>query len=1058
MIKNENVFLERYHKLNEQQRLAVDTIYGPVMVIAGPGTGKTEILSMRIANLLRSEAQVKPYEILCLTYTEEGSVAMRKRLLQIIGEDAHRVNIYTFHGFCNSIIQTNAAYFGLRELQPVSDLERTEILHGVLEDLEEGNVLRKLKGQIFYDARNLHALFELMKAEGWTVEAVEGAVNAYLASLPEREEYIYKKNGKGYQKGDLKQSKIDEETRKMQRTLAAARLFPDYQRRMAAAGRYDFSDMILWVLEAFKANEDFLRNYQERFQFVLVDEFQDTSGSQSELLALLMDFWDSPNLFIVGDDDQSIFEFQGARLQNIIDVYNRYHSEEPDMGIRVIVLKDNYRSSQPILDKSVKLINHNQQRLIAKLQHLQLDKNIVAAHERFRNGEHVGPLVKAYYNVLHEEADIVLQIEELQRKGVDLKDVAVLYSQHKQASNIISLLERKGIPYWVKRPVNILELPMIQHILDIFRYIEAEQRKSFSGEDYLFQLMHVPFFGIAPSDIATISLQMQQKEAKYKNFRLMLVDGLELAALDLTTVKELHRLGTAIESWLHTAKSLTIPMLLEKIVYDAGILAYFIKGNNQVWDMQVLNTFFSFVVEECSRQPRLTITGFLKIIEDMQSENIPLPVQKVVRQENGVRFYTAFGAKGHEFEYVFLIGCTKNYWESKKGNNAGFLLPDTITRTDESEESSGSEEVMRRVFFVALTRAKKYLQVSYALKDNAGKDLEASQFVGEIGIEEQQAAEKSISSVDEAALMEHLVWAFTPPPPVNIVLARKELLDKRLESFALSASTLNSYMKCPVAFYYDNVLRVPAAKSDALAFGISVHYALEHLFKKMQEHPEKIFPSKEEMIASFDRMMWREQDAFTELQYKRRKELGEKILTEYYDHYIHTFNKTVSIERSFKNIQVAGVPVKGKLDKIEFEGTDCIVVDYKTGNPEYSKKKELLPPNNNDPDGGNYWRQMVFYKILLEASPDARTRGWKMTRGLFDYIEKDERKNEYVRYVVPISPDDVALVTAQIRDTYHRIMNHEFDKGCGKEDCVWCNFVKSHELVKPVREDTLIEL
>src|SRR3954466_15901028 len=110
MVINEDLFLERYNKLNERQREAVDTIYGAVMVIAGPGTGKTEVLAMRIANLLRSEAQVKPFEILCLTFTDEGTIAMRRRLLQIIGEDAHRVHIYTFHGFCNQVIQSNPEY------------------------------------------------------------------------------------------------------------------------------------------------------------------------------------------------------------------------------------------------------------------------------------------------------------------------------------------------------------------------------------------------------------------------------------------------------------------------------------------------------------------------------------------------------------------------------------------------------------------------------------------------------------------------------------------------------------------------------------------------------------------------------------------------------------------------------------------------------------------------------------------------------------------------------------------------------------------------------------
>ncbi len=1049
MIKNERLFLDRYQKLNEQQRLAVDTTEGPVMVIAGPGTGKTEILSMRIANLLRSEAQVQPYEILCLTYTDEGSVAMRKRLLQVIGEDAHRVHIFTFHAFCNSLIQSNAEYFGLRDLQPVSDLERAEILHNILEELPEGNILRRLKGNIYYDAQNLHSLFDLMKTEDWQPAQVAQAIHAYIASLPEREAFIYKRaNSKqGIKAGDVKQKDVDKETARMERTLAAAKLFPVYQARMQALGRYDFSDMILWVLQAFKENEDFLRNYQERFQYVLVDEFQDTSGSQSELLTLLMDFWNSPNIFIVGDDDQSIFEFQGARLKNIVDFYNRY---QPD--IKVIVLKENYRSSQEILDKATQLINHNQERLIVKLQELALDKNIRSAHPRFTTELPVKPVLKAYHNILHEEADIVQQIEILQQQGVDLSNVAILYSQHKQAGNIIDLMERKGIPYWVKRPVNVLDLPMIQQLIHMLKYIEAEQKKPFSGEMYLFELLHVPQLGISPVDLAHLSLYKQEKDSKHKYWRFLLLDSLHLMAMDLESSPALIRVGMAIEDWIHQARNLTIPMLLEKILYDTGLMANILKGDNQVWEMQVLHTFFNFAKEECARQPRINISGFLRIIDDMQIEGLSVPVQKVIRQENGVRFYTAFSAKGHEFEYVFLIGLTKNFWEKKRGSSRGFQLPDTLTRTGDSEEHSAAEEVMRRVFFVALTRAKKYLQLSYALKDNAGKDLEASQFVDELGAAEKQVAEQTLSYVSTEEVMDYLHWAFVPVPPVQITLAKKELLESRLERFVMSASALNKYLKCPIAFYYETILQVPVAKNDAMAFGTAIHYALEKLFKKMIDNPAKQFPGKEEMIQDFEKMLWRHEDAFTEIQYKRRKELGAKILTEYYEHYIGNFNKVVVIERMLSNMEVAGVPVKGKLDKIEFEGNECTVVDYKTGNPEYSKKKELLPPSDSHPHGGDYWRQMVFYRLLLDNNPYAQAQHWHMKAGLFDYIEKNDA-GDFVRYFVPITPADLLTVTEQIKDADKRIRNQEFDRGCNEPDCTWCNFVKTHELVKPVSDE-----
>jgi len=1044
-MQNEAAFLRRYEQLNPQQREAVDAVYGPVMVIAGPGTGKTEVLAMRIANLLRSEAQVKPYEILCLTFTDEATLAMRRRLLEIIGEDAHQVHIFTFHAFCNQIIQRNPEYFGMRDLSPISDLERMDLLYGLIEGLPEGHLLRRLKGDIYYDAKNLSALFDLMKSEDWSAQYVSDAIDAYLADLPNRDAYRYKRANaaRGIEIGSLKTEDIRRETERMERTRAAALLFPEYQQRMKQAGRYDFHDMILWVINAFREHPGFLQINQERFQFILVDEFQDTSGAQSELLTQLSSYWEDPNLFIVGDDDQSIFEFQGARLQNIIDFYEKYRDT-----IKVIVLKENYRSAQVILDKATASIQNNRQRLIYQLQHLQLDKQIVSANGRFREEAPVSPVIRTYFNQLHEEAHIVAEIEALQNAGVALNNVAVLYAQHKQAANIISLLEKKGIPYWVKRPVNVLDLPLTAQVLNILKYLSLESTRSFSGEELLFRLMHTPFFGIRPLDVATLSIYLQQKEKKHVYWRYLLQDSLLLRTMNLETADALVRLGQNIEYWIHALSSLTLPMLLEHILYEGGIVAALLKGNNYVWDMQVLQTFFDFVKEECAKRPRMTIAELLQMTEQMNREGIPLSIQKVVRRENGVRFYTAFSAKGHEFEHVFLLGVSKPFWEGKSGGNRGFALPDTLTRElPAEEERSNTEEVARRLFYVAVTRAKKHLYVSFPQRDNREKELEPSRYIDEVSLPH----ERTMVALEDTSIVAHLVGSFLPDPPVLTQLAKEELIARRLEDFVLSVSAMNKYLSCPLSFYYEYILRVPAARSDALAFGVAVHYALEQLFKKMYVHPQKTFPSKEELFRWFQYALRREESAFTEQQYARRRELGIQVLGEYYDHYIHSFNKSMIAEYNISQVVMDGVPLKGKLDKITFEGADCTVTDYKTGSPDYATRYQLSGPTDAHPDGGDYWRQMVFYRILLEHFPPARD--WKMTRGIFDFIEKN-KKSEFVRYTVPIDDNSVRIVRQQIRDVYAKIMNREFDTGCGKEDCTWCRFARQYELVRPPKAET----
>ncbi|MCA9386391.1 ATP-dependent helicase, partial [Candidatus Dojkabacteria bacterium] len=204
---------------------------------------------------------------------------------------------------------------------------------------------------------------------------ISNRIDEYLADLPNRREYIYQVSRGTFIKGALKQAKYDEEVSRMEMLRSAAELYPRFGRALQEARRYDYDDMILWVIRAFEENEALLRTYQEQYLYFLVDEFQDTNGAQNEILNFLTAYWDNPNLFIVGDDDQSIYEFQGARLKNLTDFYDRYREH-----LQLVVLKNNYRSSQKILDSSRELIRRNERRIINNLEELGLEKNLTASN------------------------------------------------------------------------------------------------------------------------------------------------------------------------------------------------------------------------------------------------------------------------------------------------------------------------------------------------------------------------------------------------------------------------------------------------------------------------------------------------------------------------------------------------------------------------------------------------------------------------------------------------------------------------------------------------------
>ncbi|MBL4576967.1 MAG: ATP-dependent helicase, partial [Flavobacteriales bacterium] len=493
----DEAFDRELDKLNPAQREAVDHIEGPVLVVAGPGTGKTHLLAARIGQILKT-TDAQPYNILCLTYTDAGTIAMRQRLLDFIGPIAYRVNIYTFHAFCNDIIQSYPDYFGNRDLEPISELETVDLLMDMIDGLEASNPIKRKKGKIYFEVARLKDLFRKMKEESWTSDFIVKCIDDYLEDLPLRDEYIYKRaNSKqGIKVGDVKQKAVDKEAEKMKVLRAAAQLFPTFLSEMQKASRYDYNDMIIWVLNAFRNDDEFLRIQQEKYHYFLVDEFQDTNGAQSDLLNYLIDFWDKPNVFAVGDDDQSIYEFQGARMKNIMDFYRRYKEE-----IKVIVMEENYRSSQHILDASKTLIDNNQERLIKQIDNLT--KTLVARNETL-SGSSVKPAILSYYNVRHEEAGIVDKLSALKDAGVPLNEIAVIYRNHKQAAAIINLVEKKGIPYSVVKRIDILELPMINNLLTLLTYLSLESKKPHAGEHLLFEIMHYSFFTIDAHDAARL--------------------------------------------------------------------------------------------------------------------------------------------------------------------------------------------------------------------------------------------------------------------------------------------------------------------------------------------------------------------------------------------------------------------------------------------------------------------------------------------------------------------------------------------------------------------------
>lgn len=1034
----ENIFDKEYASLNEAQKEAVDTTEGPVMVIAGPGTGKTQILAIRIGKIL-IDTDTRPENILCMTYTDSGAIAMRKRLIKMIGPDAYKVNIHTYHSFCNQVIQDNLSHFDKNSMDPISELESIALVRELIDQFKKGNPLKRYRGDVYYEAQNLLYFFSIMKREGWTSNLIKEGIDRYLESIPSREEFVYKRKYKQFNAGDLKEDKINEVRNKMARLAAATEEFDKYQKKMIDRNRYDFDDMINWVIKAFEEKRELLAQYQEQFQYVLVDEYQDTSGTQNKLVELLISYWDEPNLFVVGDDDQSIFRFQGASVDNMLRFLQKYPN------IKTIMLTENYRSIQPILDISKSLIDANNERLI---KHIEGLSKILSAGKKELQGITQFPVIKAYQTPREEMIGITQSIETLIHNGIEPKRIAVIYRENKYGEEIAEFLQCKKINYFSKRNLDLLSLPLIKKIILFFEYLDAEMDMPFSGDEMLFEILHFDWFGIQPLEIAKLSIENYERLYKKEGagFRRIIEEKTNKVAGSLfekNISDELAQTGRLIESIIGSINNITLQQLLENIIREAGLLGVIMRAQDHHWQLQVLTAFFDFMKNETKKDHTLDLRRFVKVIKMMKAEEIKLPIVQVGGNEKGVNLLTAHGSKGLEYEYVFFAGCNANYWEQKKANNRGYTLPDTLFLSNVEVDKN---EELRRLFYVALTRAEKYLTISYARFKEDGKEMEASMFIEELK-SNHPFQEEQVALNEETLTTFNLVRLLSNHEPV-IDKMESDIIDKALDKFTMNVTALNNYLNCPLEFYYRNLIRIPSPKNETLEFGSAIHHALEMMFNRMKAHANKEFPKKETIVDDFISYMYRHRESFTKEEFERRMEYGKEVLEQYYDKRINNLNKIVSVERNIRNVMVDGVPLKGKIDKMEFDGHFVNVVDYKTGNPDNASKK-LQNPIIDPPNGGDYWRQAVFYKILIDNNEQGK---YQVRSTEFDFIEPNGKK-EIKSQKVEITKEDTELVRAQIVSVWEKIQQREFYKGCGKEDCHWCNFVKTNKLEVAETED-----
>jgi DNA helicase-2/ATP-dependent DNA helicase PcrA len=638
------------------------------------------------------------------------------------------------------------------------------------------------------------------------------------------------------------------------------------------------------------------------------------------------------------------------------------------------------------------------------------------------------------------------QVQALVAQGVACGNIGIIYKENKYGEELATYLRQLKLPVYSKRSLNILELPLARKLILTLRYLVAEHDVPYSGDEMLFEILHFDWWQVPPMEIARLSLEVAERGSAGQrgSIRQALAERSDAPPKDLFNTgihPGLRQASVVLESLIAALPNTTLLELTEKLIRETGVLARILRSENKHGQLQVLTGLFDFIREEARRRPLMRPEGLVGLLDLMIKENIRLPMVQVSGNDKGINLMTVHGSKGLEFEYVFVAGCNAGFWETKRGPNKEYKLPDTLFNA----ATSGSDlEELRRLFYVALTRAEQHLILSYTQFKDDGKEMEPSLFIAEIIDKNKLPVETQLVDTEVASEFTSLFFAAGAP---EIERMEEEVIGRTLERFVMNVTALNNYLNCPLEFYFRNLIRIPAPKNEATEFGSAVHHALERLFRKMQDSGTETFPTKEEFIADFEWYMHRHRESFTREQFERRMEYGREVLPNYYLRRIAGFNKIVAIERNLRHIVVDGIPLKGKLDKLEFNGHDVNVVDYKTGDPAKAIPR-TKPPTDKAPLGGDYWRQAVFYKILVDRYEQ---RNWNVVSSEFDFIEPDAKK-EYRTIRVNIRPEDIQTVMEQVRTVWQRIQDRDFYTGCGKEKCHWCHFVKTNQLTVAIHQ------
>lgn len=891
-------------RLNAEQRAAVEHGEGPLLVVAGAGTGKTRVITERIRSLLESDPELSGENILGLTFTNKAAGEMKHRVVKAIGERAEGVWLSTFHKFClEKILRASRP-----DVQPLEDIDHWILLRRHIGELGLEHFKRLQEPGEFLN--DFVKFFSRCQDELVTPDDYD----RYVGSLRRKHVQVRK---------TLAADALSIAEEELARQEELARVYRVSERLLRERKLCTFGAQLLQAVELLRADAALLERMRAQFRYVLVDEFQDTNIAQLELLWLLAG--EHGNIMAVGDHHQAIYRFRGASFGSFTIFLNRF------CGVRVaatgaakkkylVSLSRNYRSTQRILNVAHAVIVNNEESPLLPQNRLATENR---EGDKIRVAEFAAPEEEAHW--------VAAEIDRLHEAGARWRSMAVLYRKHAHRAQLLDALRRRGIPFVIKN-FSILPSTLVRDLLAWLRVIGEP------GDNVACaRVLAAPYWGLEPRDLVRLA------ERAEKNHRRPLSDEIETAQHEAPFERVGVRLAELVQlltQLRQSARRLTASELLNELI--AGLELAPLPSEA---DRRYLERFAQFVKEWEKKSEGKQLRHFLEYLSFFHEAGGDIQLEEELA-DDAVQLMTVHGAKGLEFPHVFILRLSKNDFPSGQ-RKVVFEFPPELMKEERPKGDFQIQEE-RRLFYVALTRARQHLTLSTIVNRRKKPSPFLDDFLMNPKIQKSDAVQVTPKvEVPPAEEITGSAPSASGPPQLfaparentraysRVALWAKAFHPPRPEPLQLSASAINSYERCPMQYMFGHIWNIRGGPHAQMTFGNVMHTTIKEFVGEMRKRKKVTI---EEVLAIYDRE-WSSAGFPDDYQEREYRKAGREQLEAFHRSYSAAPADVLYQEKTFELPLEHDVVVTGRMDQVNrIEKNAVEIVDYKTGKPKDEQK------------------------------------------------------------------------------------------------------------------------